>query len=104
MSRASTSVSARQEVDVGDELHEVGGARVLGGGLGEVVAGPVAQVLRLADVEDHALGVLHEVDAGRGRELLDLLGRRHRTANRRRFRGGHGAYSQRELSEARLPS
>ena len=72
-SRASTSLSARQEVDVGDELDEVGGARVLGGGLGEVVAGAVAQVLGLADVEDAALRVLHQVDAGRGRELLDLL-------------------------------
>ena len=71
-----------EEVDVGDELDEVGGAAVLGGGLGEVVAGAVAQVLGLADVEDAALGVLHQVDAGRGGKLLDLLGRRHG--------GGHG--------------
>ncbi len=41
-------------VDVGNERHEVGGAVVFQRGLGEVVGGPVAQVLRLADVEDDA--------------------------------------------------
>ena len=46
----------RQEIDVGDELDEVGGARVLGRGLGEIVPGAVAQVLGLADVEDYAAG------------------------------------------------
>ena len=43
------------------------------------MTGPVAQVLRLADVEDAALLVLHEIDAGRGGKVLDLLGGRQRS-------------------------
>src|SRR5262249_40615617 len=69
----------------------VGGARVLGSGPGEVVSGAVAQVLRLADVEDAALVILHQVDPGRGRELLDLLGRGHRAGLDGRTGLGHGA-------------
>src|SRR5262249_37162160 len=60
------------EIDVGDDLDQVAGARILGGRFREVVGGAIAEVLRLADVNDPALVILHQIDAGRGRELFDL--------------------------------
>ncbi|MBI3412128.1 MAG: HigA family addiction module antidote protein [Planctomycetes bacterium] len=60
-------------IDVGDHLHQVACTLVLRGRLGEIMAGPVAQILRFADIEHPALLVLHQVDAGRGGELLDLF-------------------------------
>ena len=71
------------EINVGDELDEVGGAHVVSRGLAEVMAGAVTQVLRLADVEHAALAVFHDVDAGGGGELLDLVAGRHRLRRRR---------------------
>jgi hypothetical protein len=38
----------------------------------KVAAHPVAQVLRLADIEQPALGIEHAVDAGAGRQLCQL--------------------------------
>ena len=75
ISRASTSLSRGEEVDVGDLADQVGRAAVVGGRLEEVAAGPGPQVLGLADVDHPAGGVLHQVDAGRVRKLADL-GRR----------------------------
>ena len=63
-----------QKVDVGDLLDHVGRTLVLLGRPGEVMPGAVTQVLGLADVDDPALGILHQVDAGRRRELLHLVG------------------------------
>ena len=65
------------EVEVGDLLDhsglvELGRPRGL-----EVGADAVAQHAGLADVDDLALGVLEQVDAGPGRQLLELLGERH---------------------------
>ena len=62
-------------VDVGDLVDPVADPPVLGRGLVEVRAGPGAQVLGLADVDHPRLGVLHEVEARRGGQGLDLLGR-----------------------------
>ena len=72
ISRASTSDSAGTKSTSAMSLTRsaVRGRRRQ---LGEVVGGAVAQVLGLADVEDAALIVLHQVDAGRGRKLLDFL-------------------------------
>ena len=64
-----------QELDVGHLVDPVADAAVAGGGLVEVRAGAAAQVLRLADVDHPPLGVLHQVEARRGGELLDFLGR-----------------------------
>src|SRR5581483_7680634 len=58
------------EVDVGDQLDQVRRARVLGRRPGEVVAGPVTQILRLPHVKHAALTILHEVDARSGWKLL----------------------------------
>ena len=76
-----------QEVDVGDLADPVADPAVGRGRLVEVRAGPAAQVLRLADVDDPPLGVLHQVEARRGGKLLDLLGRR----DGRRWRVRHAS-------------
>ena len=75
ISRASTSLSAARKSMSATSPIQSQIRRSLGGRLLEVRAGPAAQVLRLADVDDPPLGVLHQVDAGRGRELADLLAR-----------------------------
>ena len=77
-----------QEVDVGHLADPVADPAVLGRGLVEVRAGPAAEVLRLADVDHPPLGVLHQVDARRGGELLDLLGG---SDGGRRLGFGHGS-------------
>src|SRR5207245_562042 len=65
-----------EEVDVGYQLDQVAGPRILGGRLGEIVASPVAQVLGLADIQNAALGILHEIDPGLGRKLPGLFHQR----------------------------
>ncbi len=65
------------EIEVGDLLDhpglvELGRPRGL-----EVRADAIAQHAGLADVEDLAPGVLEQIDAGPGRQLLELLGERH---------------------------
>ena len=62
-----------EEVDVDDLADPVADPAVVGGRLLEVRARPGAEVLRLADVDHPPLGVLHQVEAGRGRERADLL-------------------------------
>ena len=65
-------VGGFDEVHVADEADPVADAAVVGGLLGEVRAGPRAEVLGLADVDDVPAFVLHQVDAGPGGELADL--------------------------------
>ncbi len=62
-------------IHVGDQLDQVGRARILPCSLGEVMPRPVAQVFGLADVQHPSLPVLHQVDAGAGGKLLDLVAR-----------------------------
>src|SRR5262245_45385290 len=38
----------------------------------------IAQALRLADIQHHSLSVLHEIDARRGRQSFDLIGKQRR--------------------------
>src|SRR5262249_5963960 len=66
-------VSRLDIVDVADEPNPVADAGVGRGLLVEVRRRPAAEVLRLPNVDDHAGGVLHQVDAGCERERLDLL-------------------------------
>ncbi len=66
---------AFQVVDVADLGNPVRRPQLLRGRLGEVAAGPRAEVLGLADVDHPAGGVLHQVDAGRLRKLAHLGGR-----------------------------
>ena len=61
-------------IDVGDLVDPRRGAVLVLGPLQKVAAGPAAEVLRLADVDHPAGGVLHQVDAGRPGKLADLGG------------------------------
>ena len=58
-----------EEVDVGDLADQVGRAAVVGGGLEKVAAGPGAQVLGLADVDDPAR---RRPSSGRRRAVREL--------------------------------
>ena len=78
------------KIDIGDDLDKVGGAHVLGGDLREIVARAIAQVLGFADVDDPYLGILHQVNAGRERELLHLLRRSDDDRIGQFFGIGHG--------------
>ena len=64
------------KINVGDELDQVAGAFIFRGRKREIMPRAIAQVLRLADIHDSALAVLHEVHAGACRELFDLLARK----------------------------
>ncbi len=66
-----------QVVDIHRFAHQRPGLRVLPAALMEIRTDPRAQVLRLADVDDLALGVLIEIHSGRGRQAADFLGKVH---------------------------
>src|SRR5262249_1497418 len=78
-----------QEVDVRDDLYQVGDAEVFRGPLVEVMRCAIAQGFRLADIDHAPLPVLHQIDAGPGRKLLYLLCRRDETGVARRYRTRH---------------
>src|SRR5262249_42482853 len=63
----------RDAIEVFDEANHVGSPRFLLRGRREVRAGPTAQVLRLADVDYSAFGVLHQVHARALGKVLDLF-------------------------------
>ena len=67
-------------VDVSGLADERAGFCVFPAALVEVGGDARAQVLRLADIDDLAFGVFVEVDAGRGRQGADFLGKIHRGA------------------------
>src|SRR5208337_679817 len=75
-----------QMVDIGHLLDPVADSPVLDRGFMEIGAGPRAEVLGLADVDDSPLGVLHEVQARGGGEAFYLVGRED---GRRRLRFRH---------------
>ena len=62
------------DVEIDDIVQQAGLLELeLGGGL-EIAADPIAQGGRLADIDDAAFVILHQVDAGRFRQGLGFVG------------------------------
>ena len=69
-------------IDVDGLAHQRAGFRVFPAAFVEVGGDAAAQVLRLADVDDFAFGVLVEIDAGLGRDGADFGEKIHKRADR----------------------
>ncbi len=90
----------RDVFDIDGLAHQRAGLGVGLAGLQEVRAHPGAQVLRLADVDDLALGVLVEVAAGQGGDGADFLEQVHLALSVTVCRDGGGGVPKWEVGIA----
>src|SRR5262249_15552546 len=66
---------ALDELDVSNVLDQVGRTLFLAGHRCEITTCPITQTLRLADIDDHSLGIFHQIDTRGMRKRLDFIGR-----------------------------